>query len=231
MTGRRSWLGFVAIAVVALVALLAAGTGGRTVRTFALGSPNSSQVAALAPRSTICEGPVRSDGPVGAVAIWGAAIEGNARLALSVRDAATRTQLASGLTLVTQQPAEYTARLNRPARAGRLLSVCVTNHGPQSLSLLGSAPVHPGILAVVGRRTLDAEFSLVLLGAGHPSELGSLGTVFRRAALWRPSWVGTWTFWLLVAGLLGAIPLGALAVRAACAEDEPAPSAASTPRQ
>jgi len=37
--------------------------------------------------------------------------------------------------------------------------------------------------------------------------LTALPDVFERAALWHPGWVGPWTFWLLLALVLGGVPL------------------------
>jgi hypothetical protein len=241
MSVRRPWIAFVVIVLLALAGLLATGATGRSFRTFALGAPNAAQIALVQPGLTVCEGAVTSSAAAGAVEIWAASDEGLSEVITSVRDAATGARLASGATLVNQQPSEYSAGLDDPVRAGRPLNVCLTNRGPQPLSLLGSAPVRPTVVAEESGRSLHAEFSLVLMSAGHPSEIGLLGTAFARAALWRPSWVGSWTFWLLVAGLLATIPLGAFAIGAAFSEDEDAPeslkpgdpesSAANTSRQ
>ena len=46
-----------------------------------------------------------------------------------------------------------------------------------------------------------------------------LPTIFRRAMLFRPTWVGAWTFWLLAAAVLGAFALGAVAVARASSAD------------
>jgi hypothetical protein len=46
--------------------------------------------------------------------------------------------------------------------------------------------------------------------------------VFERAALFRPGWVGAWTFWLLLAALVIGVPtLLGRALRAALEEEEP----------
>ena len=62
--------------------------------------------------------------------------------------------------------------------------------------------------------------SLVLRSKPDHSLLGSLPTVFSRAALWRPSSVGTWTFWLLAFGTLAAFGLGVIAVVGAAESDD-----------
>ena len=57
------------------------------------------------------------------------------------------------------------------------------------------------------------------LVARPPTLLSDIPTVFERAALFRPGWVGVWTFWLLAAALLGAFPLAALALTRAIDAD------------
>jgi hypothetical protein len=55
----------------------------------------------------------------------------------------------------------------------------------------------------------------------HPRSLLSLvPTIFRRASLFRPGWVGPWTYWLLSAALLGAFGLAGVAVTRAARSDE-----------
>jgi hypothetical protein len=56
---------------------------------------------------------------------------------------------------------------------------------------------------------------VVLLESHGHVLLSSLGLVLSRAALFRPSWVGSWTFWVLLLALLGTVPLGAITISAA----------------
>ncbi len=66
-------------------------------------------------------------------------------------------------------------------------------------------------------------FSLVLLSDGSRSLLGSLSLAFSRASLWRLSWVGPWTFWVLAIALLMAFGLVVAAVVRAADDDGPPP--------
>lgn len=219
MTLRRSWLPFAGLSLLGVAAVLIAGAGGLSTRTFALGSPNQVQVALLDPGRRVCEGPITSSGDVAAVRIWGAAVGAPATVAVAVADASTRTVLARGRVDLTPTPDAYTAQLRGTAPRGRPLSVCVTGHGPPPVELLGSAPVRPGVLMTMAGKTLQAEFSLVLLGNSRQSLLTALPTAFSRAALYRPSWVGQWTFWLLAFALLATFGLGARAIGAAARAD------------
>lgn len=58
----------------------------------------------------------------------------------------------------------------------------------------------------LGRKQIADRVALWYLPEHHEqrSLLAQLGAVFRRASLFRPGWVGPWTFWLL---LFGALPL------------------------
>ena len=64
------------------------------------------------------------------------------------------------------------------------------------------------------------KFSLALLSDGDRSLLGSLPTAFSRASLWRPSWVGAWTFWVLAIALLATFGLAVVAVISAAGDDD-----------
>ena len=100
------------------------------------------------------------------------------------------------------------------------MRICLTDD-VSTFSLAGSAVSAPTVSATgvaTGQR-----FSLVLLTDGG-SLLGSLSTAFSRASLWHPSWVGSWTFWLLAIALLAAFGVGVSAVvSAAAADDEDRP--------
>ncbi len=219
MSARTNWLPFAALTLAATVALLIAGAQRMDVRTFALGSPNQAQVALLARGQQVCEGPITSPAAVGEVRIWGSAVPGTAQLTVRVDNASSGAVLAVGSIATGDAPNEYTATLRTPAPPERPLLICVVGQGPSQFSLLGSAPVRPDVVMTTSRGPQQAEFSLVLFGAARPSFLGALGTAFSRAALFRPSWVGTWTFWVLTAGLLATIVLGALAIAAAASAD------------
>src|SRR5205085_8657661 len=55
----------------------------------------------------------------------------------------------------------------------------------------------------VGRQTFNGRVGLWFLPRAHERKaiLGQLGAIFRRASLFRPGFVGPWTFWLILFGL------------------------------
>jgi hypothetical protein len=214
---RRAWLYPVGLAVIALLGLLAAGLQGLPRRTYTLNAPSQRSVALLRETERVCEGPVSSSGPARAVGIWGRSIIGPARLEVGVQDARTGTLLTEGELEGTIASHEYTARLTRTVPGGQPLRVCLTGQ-LNTFSLLGSTAAHPNIV-MSGNGHGNNEFSLVLLSDDH-SLLSSLPTAFSRAALFRPGWVGSWTFWLLATALLATFGLGVVAVMSAGRDDE-----------
>ena len=138
---------------------------------------------------------------------------------------------AGGATLATgQTPKGYgtlearTFELDRPVGSGRRLSVCLRSAGPERVSLFGAGAGSSVQLANVGRLTSPAgargEMLALVFTRRHPRSLLSLfPTIFRRAAVFRPSFVGPWTYWVLVAGVLAAFVLGGLAVARAVRAD------------
>jgi hypothetical protein len=202
--------------VIALVVLLVAASRHTPVRTASVDAPNQTTIAELHPGTSVCEGPVTSDGPARTVGIWGAAAGSPSTLTVKVQDAATSRVLASGALQAAPVEAEWTARLARGLPGGRPLRICLTDDSG-TFSLAGSGGSLPNVI-VTGIPS-GQRFSLVLLSDDR-SLLGSLSTGFSRASLWRPDWVGSWTFWVLTLGLLAAFALAVVAVTSAAAVDE-----------
>lgn len=216
--GRPTWLVFVASALVALVVLAVFGLRPLTVREVALDVPNQVQVAALSKGQQVCEGPVTAPTPVQGVGIWGGPISLPSLTTVSLQAADTHRTLASA-TIRATGAAEHRTLFKRAIGAGRAVRVCLRETG-NSFSLLGSPSIDAHVVMTGAKPGF--EFSLVLLRRSGQSLLGSLPKAFDRAALFKLSWVGSWTFWALAGGLLATIVLGAFAI-AAAADDQPAP--------
>ena len=214
---RGVWLACAGIALAALIALLVAGSRGYPTRVYALGAPNQTAVAQVrTPGHTLCEGPITSPAPFHRVAVWGQSVIGTARVNVTVRDAANGIRLTSGQLAATATPGKWTASLEQEVGT-RPIRVCVSG-ALNTFSLEGSQPVNPSV--VLTGQPAGVQFSLALLDAGHRSLLGSLSTAFSRASLFRPSWVGTWTFWVLLVAMaltFGGVVLAV--VSAACADE------------
>lgn len=216
LSSRHRWLPPALLALLGVLGLLLAGSQAMAVRTFSMGEPNGGTVATLHVKDIVCEGPIASRGPARAVRIWGSATTGLAELTISVRDAANDRLLTSGPVVTDPAPGAYTAHLTRDVPGGQPLTVCVRD-AIGGFLLSGGGAVAPGV-QMTGAP--GAQFSLVLLSNDDRSLLGSLATAFSRASLWRPRWVGSWTFWVLTIALLGTFVLAVAAVASAAAEDE-----------
>lgn len=210
-----------ALAVLTLGGLAIAGTRPMPVRTFALGAPNQTAVVVLQPGRRVCESNISSRGAFDQVGIFGASVGAPGRLAASIRARGDRRLSAIGSLVTTPTPAELFIPLSPRVAGGSPITVCLRNVSRAAFSLLGSPTVRPGV--TMSGSHGKYEFSLVLRRSTGQSFLSSLPLAFSRAALWRPSWVGPWTYWTLLGLLVLAFPVAALTVAAATSEDgEPA---------
>jgi hypothetical protein len=219
MTRRRAWAPFALLALVTLVALLIAGLRDGEIRAYAVGVPNVKRVAVARPYHQVCEGPILSQYAFQSVVLWGTYVSGKPRVRVLGEQPGAAALISAGL-VERSLPGGYgpfTAKLKRSVAGGREVKVCVSDPGGK-LKLQGSTPGYSGV-AIAGAQPREA-FSMVLLEPQQHSFLGSLSLAFARASLFRPSWVGTWTFWALLIALLGTVPLTAVAISAAIRSEE-----------
>jgi len=222
MNRRSGLIAFALVAVVGLAALMRAAATDQRPIAFSVDVPSAAPVASLNPGQALCEGPVKTAVAFAGILVYvvPAAAPG-ATLDMTVRDAAGGRPLATG-----RLPAGYfeltpaTATLNASVPVGRRVIVCLRSRGPRPVSLLG-AGYFPGspALTVAGKASSSA-ISIVFLRAHPRSLLSLIPTIFQRAALFRPGWVGAWTFWVLAGGLLVAFALTARALTWAVREDD-----------
>jgi hypothetical protein len=85
------------------------------------------------------------------------------------------------------------------------VEVCVTNEGDHRMALYGSPPDTPP--DQLGDPDLEPEIAVTFLRDEPSSMLELVPEAFERAALFRPAWVGAWTFWLLLGLVLVGVPL------------------------
>ena len=91
-----------------------------------------------------------------------------------------------------------------PVASSVPLRVCVRNEGAAPVAINGAPPdTPPDLLGDPGRRALPA---FTFLREGDASMLSLLPEALRRAALFRPRWVGAWTYWLLLAAAMAGLP-------------------------
>lgn len=208
-----------AFALVAVVALVVAASRALVVRAYALDVPDLTVVASLHPSQQVCEGPITSHYAFRRAGIWTESPRAFGVDTVVVEVATTHRVLASsGRMIVGPSQTEQTPRLSRPVPADRSIVVCVQSQRNR-IAVWGSQAAQPGVTAT--GIPAGQQFSLVLLtDPGNGSLLSWLPTAFGRATLWHPSWVGTWTFWLLAAALVAAFGVGVIAVNAAASADD-----------
>jgi hypothetical protein len=224
MSVRATVVTFAVVAVLGVAALLAAAAADRRFSAFSLDVGPDGPIASLSPGQRVCQGPFEAAVGFGSVTAW---ISANGNVGASIQ---MRVLSAAGATLATGQiPKGYaglgarTFELDRAVASGRRITVCLRSTGPEAVSLFGAGTTtaiqfaHVGRLAPAG---LEGATLALVFTRRHPRSLLSLfPTIFRRAAVFRPSFVGAWTYWLLVAGVLAAFVLGGLAVARAVRSD------------
>jgi hypothetical protein len=216
---RPVWPLLLVLPLVALVALIVSALQPMQVRAYALGSPPAGQATLLTHGQQACEGPIRLPSAIGGANIWGNGVAGDAQVVVSVLDAAANRALAVGQATVPPIAGVHNVPLRPSVPAGSNVRVCVTTAGAVPFALLGSLPIHPQIRMSVDGKLTFLEFSLVLFDASRQSLLAALPTALSRAALFRFSWTGPWTFWVLAITLLGTIGFCAWALVAATRAD------------
>jgi hypothetical protein len=112
---------------------------------------------------------------------------------------------------------------------GERVDVCVTNEGDGRVALYGSPPDTPP--DHLGDPDLQPEIGVTFLREEPRSMLELVPQTFERAALFRPAWVGAWTFWLLLGLVVAGLPLLlAAAYRSAVTDSTSASAGSGSPR-
>ena len=127
-------------------------------------------------------------------------------LSVTVRDVATGDVLGRGNLAGGYPDNSFQTIATGPVPGRRNVAICVANDGSSSALLYGDAGhVVAETGATIGGRPVDADIGFVFT-RDRPFA-GLVADIARRAALFRPQWVGPWTFWLLAAGVVLAVPL------------------------
>jgi hypothetical protein len=194
-------------AVLAIVLLISSSTGDQQEIAFSIDiDPGPPIAATVLPGEVACQGPIHTIAPAATVFPWlSPTAAPGAAMTLSVRDYASNAVLATGS--IAQGYSMATApgvHLSATIPQGRAISVCLRSNGPKPVGLIGNPPnTRSGQLVVAGQTKKDV-MSLLFLRPKPVSLLSQIPTIFSRAALFRPDWVGSWTFWVLAVLLVGA---------------------------
>ena len=224
-------------AVRTLLLVLGAGFVGLVVigladrRGFRLRVPSDSQVL-VRPGQERCSSIIRPPG-AGAdrVRFWARAPGGGPTppIVVFVRRSRTAQTLADGAA-VSGPPGPRTVRLRGSVAGSRKVVACFLDAGAVP-AVLFPPPGTPTRVTVERSDALTeyADIEVELNRPGNRPLLALLPDVFDRASLFRPGWVGAWTYWLLLVALVIAVPvLLSRALASASEEDDPDSRRAST---
>ncbi len=219
---RSAVAAFLAVALLGAGGLVLAGISDQRSTAFSLEVPNAGPVITLSHGQRACQGPVVAQAAFAGLELWRAAVPPpGTTLRISVVATGGAVLSSGSLRVLSGAPASPSVRLSHTVSAGTSLSLCFVNAGPAPVALLGAPPDPGSGVLERGGHDLASAAAVVLLRPHSSSLLSLLGTVFRRAALFRPTWVGAWTFWLLLAALGAAFGLAALALGLAARDPEP----------
>jgi hypothetical protein len=230
MSRRAGAISLAVVTAIGLVGLGASAARSQRWTSFTLRIRARDIVTTVLPRRQICQTPVSVLASAGGIEAWAwPTAQPAPRLIVLVLDrrghkVLATGQLPSGYAEVPPprgypSPVSLRARLSRTLSSNQRVTICLLNAGKTPVSLLGSTPNRvSGTLSSEGKSTGSA-LALLFLRPHSQSLFSMLPAIFRRASLFRPGWVGAWTFWLLAAAMLGAFGLGAVAVAKATEAD------------
>jgi hypothetical protein len=217
---RLALIAFAVVIIIGGAGLVLAGAHDQRRTAFPGDVPTTRTVATLGPGQTVCQAPIPASSAFSGVELFLPAPTPGARLAATVFDTRTRRALAHGQMTIATGTATPSVRLAPAVSAGTSAELCLTDRSAVPVALSGNTPTSiSGGLLVHGKPS-GAAFSLVLLQPHPTSLLGALPTMFSRASLFRPTWVGSWTFWLLLALIVAALPIAGAALVTAIRADQ-----------
>lgn len=221
---RSAVIVLLAACALGLGALLVTGATRESPLAFTLGVAPSGPSLVLAPGQVACQAPI--DVPEGAgfdavTAPVGTYRRSGPALTVTVRELPGGAPLARGTLpggyadISAQQPVQR-IRLSGTVPGASTVAVCIANRGARRAAVYGNADVAaPTSTLTKDGKPAGADLSL-RFERRPQSVLSQFGRIADRAALFRPGWVGAWTYWLLAALVALGVPvLLALALRSA----------------
>ena len=209
-----------AVGVTALVVVAAAD-----VRGFRLGL-NTESVVMVAPGQEACRTLIRPpQGGANEVTFWvSGAGHGASAPPIAVRVRKGRqSQLLASARVPAGPPGVRHAVLHGSVAGGRKVAACFSVEGPAGVRLRPRPGTPTRVVpARLSERSDNVDVALELGRSPERSLLSEVPDIFERASLFRPGWVGAWTFWALLAVLVIGLPaLLGWALRAALGGEGP----------
>jgi hypothetical protein len=213
MSSRRPARGalvLIAVAVLAIAGLVVAAAIDRRDLAFTPGVPALGPVVQVDPGRVACQRDLRAKAPFRAVElIPGPPPVVRGRLAVRVVDSRSGQVLGRGLVPAGRRGGQPLRATVGWVTGARRIDVCIGALGPAGVTLVGGrAESAPESRLVLGRKEIEGyALSLRFFRERPRSVLSQVPLIFRRAALFRPSLVGAWTFWALAALIALGVPL------------------------
>jgi hypothetical protein len=199
-----------ALAALAVAGVVAAAAIDRRDLAFTPGVAPLGPVVQVDPGRQACQQALRVKAPFRAVElIPGPPPVVPGGLGVRVLDSRSRRVVGRGVLPPGQ-------RGGQPLKVGvgmvsgaRRIDVCIRDLGPRPVTLTGGrAESVPGSRLVRGAKEIEGyALSLRFFRERPRSVLSQVPLIFRRAALFRPALVGSWTFWALAALVALGVPL------------------------
>jgi hypothetical protein len=210
---RTALISLMLASTVVLAGILVTGLRSIPVRTYSVRVPDSGTAGIARPSHRLCESPIRTPRPASAVGVFADPAAGAPSIEVDVF--ASGRRIGFGRRTPDPRVREQLVSLDHTIPAHQPLRVCI-RASSGALTVWGAGAQAPGVVA--DGVAPGMQFALVLT---RPATfLGSLGTAFSRASLFKLSWVGSWTFWLLLVLLAFTFPLAGRALVRALNEDE-----------
>ena len=206
---RKATIAFLLVAAMGVAAVVLAATRDSRSLASTLGVVPQLVAVSIPPGKQACQTPIDVSASFASVQIRvGTYRRSGPPLSVITRRAGEPVILSVGR-LAPGYPDNSTQTVRvKPVRAGQRVAVCILNRGNRPLALYGG----PALAARTSSATfagkdLGTDITLVFLRRHSVRLLAMLPTIFRRAALFHPTWVGAWSFWLLGAALILLVPL------------------------
>lgn len=199
---RLALAGFVVGLLVAGVLLARAADRDAGVVAFTNDAAPTDDVLSIAPGRTGCQHVSRMPYGFDGVHFTVSVDDAGHPLRVTVRDPRSGRTLASARVEAAAAGRSTAGPAFGGQPAGRAIDVCVQNEGLKRIALVGS----PGAEAR-GPQGVKKTGEVALVFIRSPrSLLDRIPDAFDHAALFKPDWVGPWTFWLLAGGVLVVVP-------------------------
>ena len=198
-----------ATACAGILAFAVTAAGDSRDVAFTLGVVPAGAVAVLNPGEAACQSPIsvpaEFDGVRFQVGTYG---KPGPPLAIAIRSLESDRRLAGGRLSGGYPDVSQLSVAVGQVRASQRVEVCVRNVGARRAALYGNVGLAAGETeARIGARRLGTDLSLVFERDEPRSLLSLVPDIFERASVFRPVWVGAWTFWILAGALLAGVPV------------------------